>query len=120
MRPPRIDVNSFERGESFARSTLPWPRVVEQDLPVGDVRGARQDPHDRLRGDRLARARFADQRHRAAGPDAHRQAIDGLRPPGERAELDRQVADAQEIAGHFGSDRAVSCLYGAMELLTMQ
>ena len=90
--------------------------VVEEDLAAGDVRRARQDAHDRLRGDGFARPRFADQRDGASRPDAHRQAVDRLHPPGQRAELDRQVADGQKVAGRAGQAiQRVSCLYGAME-----
>ena len=48
----------------------PWSRGSSNRIePDGDGRGARQQAHDRLAAHRLARARFADQRQRAAGRD---------------------------------------------------
>ena len=62
----------------------------------------------------LPEPEFADQRHRAARPDAHRQVVDRLHPAGERAELDRQVADGQKVVGASGSafQRVSSSLWG--------
>ena len=42
----------------------------EQDFARRDARSSGQDPHHGLRRDRLARSRFAHQRHRRSGPDA--------------------------------------------------
>jgi hypothetical protein len=53
-------------------------RVGEQDLAARDPPGARQDAHDRLADHRLARAGFADHRHRAARGHAERHAAHGL------------------------------------------
>jgi hypothetical protein len=79
-------------------------RVAEQDLARFDARDARQDAHDRLGDHRLARARFADQRHRAALRHAKRHAVDRLDGAGIHVEIDPQVADRQKI-GHSPSPR---------------
>ena len=105
MRLPRIALNSFERGDSAARSTLPPTLLVEQDLAAGDVRGARQDAEDRLRGDGLARTRFADQRDRAARPDAHATGCSTacIRPASVRNSTDRSRMVSRSPAISAGS-----------------
>ena len=102
MRLPRIDMNSFERGESFARSTLPTALSLNWISPpvMCAVRG--RMPRIACAVTDLPEPEFADQRHRASRPDAHRKPVDRLRPTRHGAELDRQVADIQQVAGDFG------------------
>src|SRR4029079_14983358 len=72
-------------------------RAVEQDL-ARRVRGGRvgEEPEDRQRRPRLARAGFADQRHGLGVADVERHVLDGMRDPLARAEIHRQVLDRDE------------------------
>ena len=80
-------------------------RVGEHDLPLLDARDPRQDAHDRLRHDRLARARFSDQRHRAARGNAERDAVDGLDRSGVDFEVDFEIAYSENFR-HSAVERA--------------
>src|SRR3546814_15789305 len=72
-------------------------RVVKQDAPGVDARGAWQDAHDRLADDGLSGARLAHQRDRLAGGDAKADAADGFEPAFRQHEADPQIPYAQQI-----------------------
>ena len=69
--------------------------AFEQDLAGRAAVGGRQQPHDRERGDALARARFADDRHRLARRDLERNALHDGDPRLVDAERGRQVAHGE-------------------------
>ncbi len=68
--------------------------AVEQDL-AADPRCGREQARDGERGHRLARARFADQRQRAAFGELERDAVDGHRASRVR-KGDAEIADVEE------------------------
>ena len=72
--------------------------ISSGSILFNDARDARQDAHDRLRDHRLARARFADQRHRAARGNAERDAVDRLDGAGVDVEMNLQITDGDEIS----------------------
>ena len=84
-RPRSWRISSSER---FSSS---WPS--KRMLP-SDARGAgRQQAHDGQRGDRLARARLADDGHHLAGIDRIAQALDGPHGAVRGHELHVQIVD---------------------------
>jgi len=88
-----------ELGDVGDRAAVVWAalhRIGEQDLAL-DLGDLGQDPHDRLRDDGLARARFAHERNRAALRDGEGHAAHRPHQPAMDAEIDAQIADCQQI-----------------------
>ena len=76
--------------------------AFEQDAAARSA-VARQKPHDRMRRNRLARARLADECHDLAGLDLRAEALDRAHGPGEVAKLHMQVFDCEQgLAGPGG------------------
>src|ERR1700677_2096570 len=74
--------------------------AVEEDLAAGMARGGIwQQPHDRLRGDRFARAGFAHQRERLPALQREGDAIDDGVPLCALAEGDREIAHVEQRRG---------------------
>jgi hypothetical protein len=78
-----------------------WPgRTVRNRTglrPGIDLRGARQDAHDRLADHRLAGTGLADQGDGLAGGDPEAHAADRLEPAFRQHEADPQIPDTQQI-----------------------
>ena len=92
MPAPRISRNSASRHFQHVAA-------LEEDLPAGMARGGvGQQPHDRLRGDRLARAGFAHQRERLAALQLERDAIDDRLASLALREGDGEIADLEQGA----------------------
>jgi hypothetical protein len=71
------------------------------DRAAGDpARRARDEPHDRERGHRLAAAGLADDAERAARGDLERHAVDGADHAAIGGELRHQVADLEHWRSH--------------------
>ena len=66
------------------------------------ARKARQQPHDRKRGDRFAGAELADDGHHFAAPDRKAQAFDRAHDTTGGAELGMQVVDFQKRGNRLG------------------
>ena len=73
---------------------------------AGDLGCVREQAHDRQRGDRLAGAGLADDRHRLAGGQGEVETADGAHRSGLGRERDVQVADLQHGAGGGPTDLA--------------
>src|SRR5262249_24964450 len=69
--------------------------ATEHRVARRHLAGRIEDAHDGKGGHRLARARFADQRHGLALVDREADMIEHLDHPGACAELDRQVLDGE-------------------------
>ena len=81
-------------------------RAEKTDLPLGvKGRGIIQKPHDRERGDRLARARLTHQGHRLAAPDRERDAAHGLDQRALDAEGDGEIVNFEKGLGAHASAR---------------
>src|SRR5690606_114158 len=74
-------------------------RIAEPDVAARNAADARQDAHDRLRDDRLARPRFADQGRHLAFTDTEARAVHHLKRAAVDIEGDAQVLDAQQVSG---------------------
>jgi len=61
--------------------------------------GTARQPHERHRGDRLARAGLADDRHHLAWGDRERDAVDGAHEPFLGRERDTHVVDFEQWLG---------------------
>jgi hypothetical protein len=88
--PRRVEAGDVDLGARL--------RIAEHDLARLDARDARQDSHDRLRHHRLAGARLADQRDRAARRDAEGDAVDRFDSTCVHVEVDLQVADFDQVS----------------------
>ena len=86
---PRI--SRIDSGSSVSRS-----RPLEQDASLHGRGPRRQQPHDRQRGYRLARAGLADDRHDLAGRDREAHAFDGTHHAGRGAEPHAQIFDRKQ------------------------
>ena len=71
-------------------------RPVHQDPAADDFAAARQQPHDRQRGHRLARARFADDAEALAGRHRQRDAVDRVHGGTAQPDLGAQVLDVEK------------------------
>ena len=75
--------------------------AVEHDRAGGDFGGLGEKPHDRQRGDGLARAGFTDDRDHLTGIDGVADVLDRAHEAVGRAELDAQVLDLKNwLAGN--------------------
>jgi hypothetical protein len=108
--PHRVDVRPRVLEDHRDLATVPAQRLpglaadrpaVEQDLAV-DLGAARQQPVDRAGGHRLARARFADQPERLAGPHGEAD-VPQHRPPGPLdGQPDGQALDLEQHPARGG------------------
>src|SRR5262249_51329788 len=83
----------------FAPARLEQVPALEDDLPLGDFGGARQKPHHRQRGHRLARTGLADEGHRFAALDLETDALNGGGQIVTLAETDAEIADREQRGG---------------------
>ena len=74
--------------------------AVEADLAGGDAAGAVDDLQDRAGGDRLARARLADDAEGPAAVQGEGDAVDGGDEAGAGRELGAQAGDLEDGRGH--------------------
>ena len=102
LRPERVQAREIDHRAGPAGGNA---RIAKQDFAGFDARDARQDAHDALRDHRFARARLADQRHRAALRHAERHAVDRLHDAGVDVEIDLQVTDGKQVS-HFSPSEA--------------
>src|SRR6185503_9641551 len=71
--------------------------AVQQDLAAHDAAGlGRQQPQDRERRHRLARARLPDETERLPGDQAEAHTVDGAHEAPARVELGVEIADVEE------------------------
>ena len=92
LRSGAVELDDVDLGSVVAR-------ILKQDGTHGDPGGARQQPHDGLAAHRFARARFADQRQRAARRDGEGHIVDGAQDSFVYPELDRQIVDLADSVG---------------------
>ena len=84
----------------FVDGHLEHVAAAKEDLAAWIAgRGLRQEAHDRLRGDGLARAGFADQRQRATFFKPKGNAIDDCAPLAALSESDRELAHVEKRLG---------------------
>ena len=79
----------------FVRQVVDAP-AREADLAAGDAPRRVDQPDDRGAGQRLARARFADDAQHFAGRDRERDVVHGDERAAARRELDAQALDGEQ------------------------
>ena len=85
----------------------------EADCAAADPRHGRQNPHHRLRDDRLPGPRFADQGDGLSMRDPKRHAIDRSQHPlAVQPELHPQIRDLEDVAAHAGFRTNSRCRSG--------
>ena len=77
--------------------------AVEADLAAGDAPGRVEQADDRRAGQRLARARLADDAQDLARRDRERDVVEREQGPAARGELDPEMADVKQRVGHAAS-----------------
>jgi len=86
------------RAQAQQVDRLVLARLVEQNLAPRHPCGLRQDAEDRLRRDRLAGARLADQRHGRARAHAEIHAVQHRHLMAMQAEFQGKVPDLEKIS----------------------
>jgi hypothetical protein len=74
----------------------------EAHRALGDAAGAIEDAHHRIGGDRLARARLADDRQRFALGQREVDMLDGTHGAAAGVEFDREIANVEKGKGRGG------------------
>src|SRR6202021_2682780 len=72
--------------------------ALERDRPAGDAAGLIDEAHHRTTGERLARARLADETDDLARGDGQAHVLDGGERVGPCSEVDPEVLDFQQAA----------------------
>ena len=85
----------------MARSSRPRRSCGPEADAAGDrAHSARQQAHDGVGGERLARPRFADDAERLARADRERQVLDRMRPVRPRRQGEGEALDGEDGLGH--------------------
>ena len=104
----------------FAAIAFPLARRLRENIPsrkedvaaAFDLARRRDQPHHAPRRDRLAAARFTDERHRLAFVDEKRRAAHGLKLAGVGAKGNAQIANFQKmshVAAYFCRRGSSAC-----------
>src|SRR5438309_1663280 len=114
------DLGAAQRLQLAARKLeQPAPEVIHAARGVHARVLARQQAHDGERGHRFAAARFSDQRDGAALGDVEADALDGAqRGRLVDAEVDRQVAHAEQAHFSLGSSASRSASVSRLKAVT--
>ena len=71
--------------------------AIELELVRGPLRLGWQQAHDRQRGERLAAARFADDRERLTAVDMEVERLHRMQHAGRQRNVDAQVFDFENV-----------------------